>query len=341
MQTVRLARRSVMGTSWLLVALVALLVGAAAPVAAKDDLPVVTAGTTGMNGIYYLPIWTAWEKGWFEEEGVRFEMVQMSDPDAVRAVASGTIGLAIPEAGSAIQAAERGADVIIVASLADRFPYDLVVRKGIESFEDLRGKRLAHWQTSPSIPLVLLERLMAANGLQPGDYTIIRGGNVASRFAAVSSGAVDGAILTVPQTVYAEREGLKLLGGFYDIPLSFAAIVTSEKWAEAHREELIAWLRAVVRGIRYVQDPANRDDAVRIFATAKNLPEDVVARAYDMLYQENFAVVSWDLLPNRNSFETALQVLADVGEIPNPHPPVGRYVRPQYLHRALGDLADR
>lgn len=310
--------------------------------AQKSDLPVVRLGWIGeWTATYYMPIWVAWEKGWFEEEGVRVEMVQMSDPDAVRAVAAGAIALAIPEAGAAIQAAERGGDVIIVASLVDRFPYDLVVTKDIETFDDLRGKTLAHWQTSPSIPLVLLERLLAQNGLQPGDYTVIRGGNLPARYAAVVSGAVDGAILTVPHSIFAEREGLNLLGGFHDIPLVFAVVVSSDRWARENPEALTGWLRAVVRGLRYVQDPANRDEVVAGYAKAARQDEDVVARAYEMLYEENYAVISWDLLPNRNSFETALSVLAEVGELPSPYPPLEKYVRTRYLHRALGDLAFR
>ncbi len=203
----------------IMVASAVMAMGLIVALAQIDSLTAQTArktikvGTVGLESVYYAPVILAIHKGYFQQEGIQIEPIKLSDPDLVRAVAAGSLPIGIPEVGSGITARERGADVVVVASFLDRYPYDLMVKQNIKSYQDLKGKVLAHWQTSPSVGLELLKRLLAQNGLKEGDYKIIGGGNSTARYAALVGGGIDGTILTTPVNTMAKEKGFPSLGG--------------------------------------------------------------------------------------------------------------------------------
>jgi ABC-type nitrate/sulfonate/bicarbonate transport system substrate-binding protein len=93
------------------------------------------------SGINYADIFLAKEKGFYREEALEPQFIQMSSSIAITASISGELdGQA--SIGSAIRAVQRGAPLRVVAVTLRRPLYWLVVRPEYRSFRDLKGKVL-------------------------------------------------------------------------------------------------------------------------------------------------------------------------------------------------------
>jgi ABC-type nitrate/sulfonate/bicarbonate transport system substrate-binding protein len=299
----------------------------------------IKVGNVGLESAYYAPIVVAIHKGFFQREGLQVESVKLSDPDMVRAVAVGALPIGIAEVGSGIAARERGGDVVVVASFLDRYPYDLMVKPAIKSYPDLKGKVLAHWQTSPSVGLELLKRLLAQNGLRDADYKVIAGGNSPARYAALVSGGIDGAILTTPTNTMAKKEGFNALGGLYDIPAVFAAVIANGSWAKANEADMVAWLRALLRGFHYAADPKNRDEVVTLLTREFKAPSpEPFVHDMKMFYDDQRFLLSWELMPAEKSVQGVLDILGAIGQVSSPPPASGKYFELTYLKRAAAEV---
>ena len=64
------------------------------------------------------------------------------------------------------------------------------------------------------------------------------------------------------------------------------AIIVNRPWARTHEERLVRWLRGYIAACAWLQDPANRAEAVRILVGATQTPEDIAQRTYALYYEE-------------------------------------------------------
>jgi NitT/TauT family transport system substrate-binding protein len=302
-----------------------------------QTLTTVRWGTVGLESTYYAPIILAEKKGYFAEEGIRNEQARLSDPDLVRAVAAGSIGFGVPEISSGVIAAERGGDISVIAGITDRYPYDLMVRPQYNSIADLKGKRLSIWSTAPGVALALMKRVLASGGLREEDYNIIGGGNSSARYAALTAGQIDGTIITTPHNTLAKKAGYKSLGQLHSIPALFAGVIANKNWARQNNQLMVRWLKASVKGFRYVADAKNQDEVVRVLAEELKADPDVVRADYRQLYHDQKFIVSWDLVPNERSMQTVLDILAEIKQIPAGQP-LTKYYDLSYARRAVSEV---
>jgi ABC-type nitrate/sulfonate/bicarbonate transport system substrate-binding protein len=300
---------------------------------AAQNLTTVRWGTVGLESTYYAPVIIAEKKGFFQEEGIRSEQVRLSDTDLVRAVAAGSLGFGIPEVSSGIIAKERGGDIVVVAGITDRYPYDLMVKPAYNSVADLRGKTLSIWSTAPGVAITLMKRVLAQGGLNDGDYNIIGGGNSGARFAALSAGQIDGTIITTPHNTLAKKAGFKSLGQLHAIPALFAGVIANGTWAKQNDKQMVGWLKAVVRGFRYVADAKNEAEVVNLLVAEFKADPEVVRGDYRQLYHDQKFIVSWEMVPNERSMRTVLDILAEIKQIPSGQL-LNKYYDLSYVRRA-------
>jgi len=91
-------------------------------------------------------IFTALDRGYFDEAGLEVDPVVPSDPSApIRQVAAGRADLAISYEPEVLLAQDQGLPVVAVAALVDRPLTSLISlpEAGIDSVADLRGKTIA------------------------------------------------------------------------------------------------------------------------------------------------------------------------------------------------------
>jgi ABC-type nitrate/sulfonate/bicarbonate transport system substrate-binding protein len=251
-----------------------------APAHAADKL---TLGTVGQASANLWPELIATHKGFFADEGLDVDVVYVQSSAAlVQQLAAGSFAIAI-SAGLAdpVRAAAMGAAIAVVRIDVDAPPYDLVAKPDIASIKDLKGK-LISLGGAKDITRIYVERMLAANGVKPGEFDMVFAGATVARASALIAGAVDAAILLPPFDFRAEEKGFKSLGLTVDYikDLPFSGMAVNVAWANANKPILEKVLRVENRSIAWFGDDNNRTEALAILKSASGLSEDDVEKAY-------------------------------------------------------------
>ncbi len=154
------------------------------------------------------------------------------------------------------------------------------------------------------------------------------------------SGGAAAALLAQPQDLQAEAQGYPRLALSSDVlqDYQYNSWVTRRDWASANSDLLVRWLRAYVRASRWLNDPANRDEAIRIGVEYTKADTDIVAQTYDLLLVQLAGRV---IPPDPEISLSGLKVVVDdmvaSGDLPAPQPPE-KYVDQSYVQRAMRDV---
>ncbi|MFZ5610069.1 MAG: ABC transporter substrate-binding protein [Pseudomonadota bacterium] len=227
-------------------------------------------------GTYNILIWAAQEKGFFARAGLAVShdltttsMQLMRDTIAGRYdIAIGSIDNVIAyNNGQGEVAIDRPARLFAFMNILANTQLPLLVQPEIKDFSDLRGKTLAVDALSTGFSFVL-RKLLAAHGLTPQDYMLASVGNARDRLAALQARTHAGALLTPPFDRLALAAGLHKLGDSAEILDAYQAtcFFARRPWAAAHRQELIAFTRAILASEAWLADPASLDEAGAILA---------------------------------------------------------------------------
>ncbi len=234
---------------------------------------------TPSRGLFEFPVVVAMQKGFYKDEGLEVDKVQMQPAVAVKALMSGDIDYLLAW-GSAVRAAVTGIPIKAVAGMASRPLHVLMVRPEIKTAKDLRGKTIGVDSVAGTVDY--LSRLAVRHfGMEPNrDVTIIVTGESPTRLAALRSGSVDATAIDVAFAVKAEEEGFKrllYLGDIIEMPLSGIAVM--EKKLQTQREQVKRVVRATLRGTRFMTQ--NRAEAVPMLSDYLRITPAQAAKAYD------------------------------------------------------------
>jgi ABC-type nitrate/sulfonate/bicarbonate transport system substrate-binding protein len=217
----------------------------------KTQLQVGTAG----SGTTSLPLFVAFEGGYFAKRGLNVTISQVGATVAVQGVVSGTID--IYQGGTAAIAANlSGADLIYVAAAVDRSSLILFGQKGITSLEGLRGKAVA--TTFPGAFGEIAMRMTARkNGLEVGkDFKLLYHRSPPEALSTFLMGNSDGLVITPPQTELAKQKGYPVIIDYYKEGLKITGPGTSvtREYAQKHPNTLKAYLMGYLDGLKRAID---------------------------------------------------------------------------------------
>ena len=192
--------------------------------------------------------WIAQEKGLFKKYGLNVDLKLIESNAGVPALISGQTQVAFIGGSEVLSAAVEGADLKMVGTLAPVFAFEFMASKGVNTPEDLRGKRVGvskFGSTSDIATRVALQKI----GLVPGkDVEIVQVGSQANRTAAVASGAIQGAVTLYPDVGKLEKQGFHILFDLASlgIPASSAGIAVNGAWERSHPDEVQAIVNAII-----------------------------------------------------------------------------------------------
>jgi ABC-type nitrate/sulfonate/bicarbonate transport system substrate-binding protein len=251
-----------------------LLVGRdAAPAAERISI------ATPSRGLFEFPVVVAMRKGFYKDEGIDVDKVQMQPALGVKALISGDVDYLLAW-GSALRAAVTGVPVKAVVGIAGRPLHVLVARPEIKTAKELKGKIIGVDSVAGTVDY--LSRVAVRHfGFEPDkDVTIIVTGESPTRLAALHAGSIDATAIDVAFAVKAEDEGFRrlvYLGDLIELPLSGMA-VTDHK-LQTQRDQVRRVVRATMRGTRYFKQ--NRNDTVQMLADYLRITPTQAAKAYD------------------------------------------------------------
>jgi ABC-type nitrate/sulfonate/bicarbonate transport system substrate-binding protein len=216
-------------------------------------------GTAG----YQLPLWVNKELGFSKKHGVDLEIVliQAGSPN-IQALLGGSIQLTQTAASSSVIGAARGAPVVIVATLENKLPMQLISRPEIKEPQQLRGKTIGINRFGGSNDAAVLMAIKAWK-MDPKDITMLQTGGTSARMAALLSKKVDATVQSYPEIYQARKLGMNLLAdigdfGFY----TNTSNIVTRSYLQQNRAAIKGFIKGQIEGMHYVK--TNKEGSLKI-----------------------------------------------------------------------------
>jgi len=216
-------------------------------------------GTAG----YQLPLWANKELGFSKKYGVDLEiiLIQAGSPN-IQALLGGSIQLTQTAASSALLGAVRGAPIVIVATLENKLPMQLISRPEIKEPHQLRGKTIGINRFGGSNDAAVYMALKAWK-MEPKDITMLQTGGTAARMAALLGKKVDATVQSYPEIFQARKLGMNVLAdigdfGFY----TNTSNIVTRSYLQQNRAAVKGFIKGQIEGMHYVK--TNKEGSLKI-----------------------------------------------------------------------------
>jgi NitT/TauT family transport system substrate-binding protein len=286
----------------------------AAPVRAADT---VTIGTVGSPSANLWPLFIGLDKGFFAAENLKVDVVYVPASAAViQQLAAGSLDMTMSTGlVDPIRAIDQGAALAIARFEVQAPPYVMMAKSTIKSLKELKGKVISVGGAK-DITRLYADRMLAPNGLKPGEYDFIYAGATTARAQALLGGAVDAAILLPPSNFQVQTAGYNDLGLTiqYAPELPFSGTVANKAWAGRNQDVLKRVLAAQTKGIEFLYDDRNRAEAVRILVAVSGLKAEDVEKSYDFFRKNDFFDRTGKI--SRAKIDALLDALVSLGDLP-------------------------
>jgi NitT/TauT family transport system substrate-binding protein len=236
------------------------------------------------------PLWIAKDQGLFRKYGLDVDLVFIIAGRAAQAMLAGQVTVGLVGATHVTNAVTAGGDLTMILGLQNRLDYLFISRPTIRGGEELKGKKVAIGTPSGSASLatyVALDYL----GLSPrrDNIVLLQVGGVPERLAALRAGSVEATSLSPELGQVVTSEGYRVLvdTGKENIPFQSSGLVISKKFMNSHPQLVENTAKAIVEGVAYIHNPANKKIVERTIAKYLRLDKpDRVERAYQDLRKE-------------------------------------------------------
>jgi len=288
----------------------------------------------------YGPLWVASQKGFFERQGLDVELVVIRASDVgIQALAGGSLEIAGSASDAPIAAIEKGLDLVIVGGIINGLSQSIMAAKKFKTYADLRGATFGAISLTSGVTFAL-RQVLKAKGLEyPRDYKLLVIGGTPQTYAALLSGQIDAAALSLPVNYAAEEHGFNEIGRFIDVIPNYqlAALSTKRSWADKNRPVLVRVMKAMAETMHWLY--RNKEAGADLLAKEMKLKPEHALRGWDFYTSTR----TWD--PNGDINLDGLQIVTQIyweqtqskGPVPKP----AKYVDQSYLREALKELGSR
>jgi ABC-type nitrate/sulfonate/bicarbonate transport system substrate-binding protein len=276
----------------------------------------VTIGTVGSPSANLWPLFIGLDKGFFAAENLKIDVVYVPASAAViQQLAAGSLDMTMSTGlVDPIRAIDQGAALAIARFEVQAPPYVMMAKAAIKSLKELKGKVISVGGAK-DITRLYADRMLAPNGLKPGEYDFIYAGATTARAQALLSGAVDAAILLPPSNFQIQSAGYNDLGLTiqYAPELPFSGTVANKAWAGRNQDMLKRVLAAQSKSIEFLYDDRNRAEAVRILVAVSGLKAEDVEKSYDFFRKNDFFDRTGKI--SRAKMNALLDALVSLGDL--------------------------
>ena len=246
--------------------------------ALAPELRKVTLSYSAVSMTWF-PVKVALEKGFFRNEGLEPQLIQMNGNVATVALANGHVDFSL-NISPVLNGAMQGLGTKLVAALNSRPLFALVVRPEIALPADLKGKVLAV-ASFGNTQAILTEKHLQHLGLKKGDYQLLALGATPARIAALEKNIAQGSLMPLPANVQLENRGYRLLGNTAEIVINpIAGLGVHQEKIKKEPELIKRALRACLRSLQLLN--ASPKETVNILMNWTGATERDALRALDL-----------------------------------------------------------
>lgn len=156
----------------------------------------------------------------------------------------------------------------------------LIVRPEITSYADLKGKRLAVDAILTGYTFVL-RQVLDQQGVHEGDYQLVPVGSTEKRFESMVSGDCAAALVATPFDLLGQQKyGFKTLANAIKVLGHYQStvVIARRSYASANPTVPVSFIHGYRDAVAWMDDPANRSEAISILTSASPVPADLAAR---------------------------------------------------------------
>jgi len=224
-------------------------------------------------------IWVGKEQGLFRKYGVEVDPVFLRGGQvATQALAAGEPPMV--NVGTVIQANLTGYNLVLVASMENKFYQLVFVRPGITSLEQLKGKKLAI-SGFGSITHYAAQILAKHLNLEINkDLILVPGGPDAERLGAMSAGTVDASFFNLSTAPIARKMGFVDLLQIADLGVEVQGngLATSRAYLKSNRDIVKNVMKGYLESIHFIH--ARKPESQKVFAKYMRTNDPEVLETY-------------------------------------------------------------
>lgn len=243
-------------------------------------------GPLGLNSVPWV---VAKDARLFEKNGLQVDMIYIGASSAiVQSMLSGSANLAGFSGPAVISNVVQGGDIIQVAATAPYFTQSLLVRPEIRDLRSLQNKKIGITRFG-SVTDLAIRTLIERNNLK--DVTVLQMGGFGEAVAALSRGAIDGAVLSPPHNFRMVKEGFRELMSQKDLKnlgtgFLTQGIVARRSFAVTHRDVVLRLIKSTLEGTKYAA--ANEEFTKRAISRYLKISDPELLRQSYVYVTESF-----------------------------------------------------
>ena len=284
----------------------------------------------------FAPLWVASRQGFFSQQKLDVEVLLIRGSDvSTQALAGGSLQVSGASSDAPIAAFDRGLDMVIVGGIINGLSQSIMAGKNYKTYDDLRGATLGANSLTAGTAFAF-RRVLKAKGLEfSRDYKLVNVGGTPQALAALASGQIAAAPLSLPVNYVAEEQGFNTIGRFIDVIPHYQLSVYSvlRPWAEKNRPVMVRFMKAIVQSSRWIY--ANKEAATDLLAKEMGLKRDYARKGWEFYTEKGLWHPNGDV--TMEGLGIVSQIYAEQNQLKSPPNPA-RFVDQSYLREALKDM---
>ncbi|HEY1506855.1 MAG TPA: ABC transporter substrate-binding protein [Stellaceae bacterium] len=291
-----------------------------------------------MKSIGIVPYVIADQQGFFADEHLAVQLVPLEGgtDQMVKRLDAGDVEISSSATPYFIQAVAEGRsqDVAVAAATANPI-YSLMVRPGVKSFADLKGKTLGLSLGIDTIS-ISMRKLLTQKGLKDSDYRVKELVGTPVRFDCLKRGECDGVPLGQPEDFTAIDQGFTRLGVSTDAVkhFEFTALIVRPDWAKQNRPALVGFLRGFAASLKYFRDAAHRNDVVKTIVATTGVTDKIARETLKLYFEPDRGVIPRAGELDLKGLAQVIAFMGEAGVLKDPLPKPERFVDRSYLRAA-------
>jgi ABC-type nitrate/sulfonate/bicarbonate transport system substrate-binding protein len=226
------------------------------------------------------PFQVAAVKGFFKEEGLDVEMIQVNPRLGAMAVMNGDLDFT-STFGSTLRGVLQGLPLKFVAVSVKKSEHFLVARRDIKDVSELKGKKIAV-STLLGTDQIAAEEILRSKGFNPTLLQPLAVGDAPLRAQALRTGLVDASSISSPHDLLLKDEGFNVLGGPEDVKyaLPTSGLAVGHRFLQEKPQLIKQLLRALLKGHRFIFE--NRQETVNIMTRWLSQSPEMAEHSYQL-----------------------------------------------------------
>lgn len=261
----------------------------------------------------YSPLYLADIKGFFEEEGLKIELINTGGDDKTyAAVISGSAIFGVADPVFAAIAQEKGIDGRVIGGIVNGVPFWAITKKDIPPITD--GRMLQPYSvatfSAPSTAYTVQKKMFQDAGLKPN----IKQGAFGGLIPMLDAGQADIALELEPNVSTAIANGAKDVYSFAKIypEFAFTGITTSLETIEKKPELVQHFINAITKAEVYAHQYPD-SAAYYMCKLFPNIDEGIIQNAMKRMVESNS--LPSNAIISLNAWNAAVKIRKELGDL--------------------------